>query len=62
MSLDIKEKCYTWVNGDYNLKEWETRHLWEKLDREMKEVNCAHMDEVEKTHQWFKDELKKVED
>jgi len=62
MSLDIKEKCYTRINGDYNLKERETRHLWDKLDREMKSANCEHMEEIEKVQQRFKDELKKVDD
>ena len=41
MSLDIKEKCYTRINGDYNLKDWEIWNLREKLDKDLKESNSS---------------------
>ena len=49
MSLDLKEKCFTRVNGDWNMKEREIWLLREKLDWEMKALNSEQQEEIVKS-------------
>lgn len=59
MTLDLKEKCYTRVLGDWNYKEWEIRILREKLDWELKESNSSHVEELQKQKDILEAEQKK---